>query len=125
MGILQNKKDIEQYFYNNWTFTDVHWSGQEFDIQGRDEWVRLLYVPKSITATGLSDDVNTFNGIVKMAIFAKTEFRCFELLDRASTLFDSVKVGNSFTTNALILGTGMTSDGLFQFADIEVEITTH
>jgi hypothetical protein len=25
----------------------------------------------------------------------------------------------------LILGTGMTSDGLFQFADIEVEITTH
>jgi hypothetical protein len=123
MSLLQSKKDIEQLFYDEWTETDIHWSGMKFDIENRDEWIRLQYKPYGIDNSGLSYD-GKYSGIIQMAIFAKTEFRSLELADIAIALFRGNKIGTNYTMNTLIKGSGKTQDLMYNYVDIEISIST-
>jgi hypothetical protein len=122
--ILQNKKDIEQYFFDNWTYTDVHWSGTTFDIEGKEEWVRLEYRPLTVTAQGICNTDSSYRGQIKMAILAKNEFRCFELMDLAIDMFTGTQIGSNYTADVNIIGTGLTSDRAYYYSDMLIEIST-
>lgn len=124
MSILQHKKDIEQLVFDSWSDTDIHWSGQPFDISARDEWLRVQYEPLEVTHNGLSDTVYTYRGKIKMAVFATDEFRVYELMDTALTLFGNKQVGSNFDTNVNVIGIGKTEDGKYHYADMVVNITT-
>jgi hypothetical protein len=123
MSLLQSKKDIEQLFYDEWTETDIHWSGMKFDIENRDEWIRLQYKPYGIDNSGLSYD-GKYSGVIQMAVFAKTEFRSLELADIAIALFRGNKIGTNYTMNTLIKGSGQTQDLMYNYVDIEISIST-
>jgi len=123
MSLLQSKKDIEQLFYDKWTETDIHWSGMKFDIENRDEWIRLQYKPYGIDNSGLSYD-GKYSGVIQMAVFAKTEFRSLELADIAIALFRGNKIGTNYTMNTLIKGSGQTQDLMYNYVDIEISIST-
>ena len=123
MSLLQSKKDIEQLFYDEWTETDIHWSGMKFDIENRDEWIRLQYKPYGIDNSGLSYD-GKYSGVIQMAVFAKTEFRSLELADIAIALFRGNKIGTNYTMNTLIKGSGQTQDLMYNYVDIEISVST-
>ena len=123
MSLLQSKKDIEQLFYDEWTETDIHWSGMKFDIENKDEWIRLQYKPYGIDNSGLSYD-GKYSGVIQMAVFAKTEFRSLELADIAIALFRGNKIGTNYTMNTLIKGSGQTQDLMYNYVDIEISIST-
>jgi len=123
MSLLQSKKDIEQLFYDNWTETDIHWSGMNFDIENRDEWIRLQYKPHRIDNNGLSYD-GKYSGVIQMAIFAKTEFRSLALADIAISIFRGKKIGINYTMTTLIKGSGQTEDLMYHYVDIEINTST-
>lgn len=124
MSVLQNKKDVEQLVYDVWTHTDVHWSGHEFDITARSEWVRCQYEPEEITYRGIYSTELKYSGIIKFAMFAETEFRAYELLDLSISIFSNNKIGNMFDSRINIIDTGKTDDGKFYYVDSEIILST-
>ena len=125
MSLLQNKKDIEQFMFNNWTSTEIHWSGQEFNITGKDEWIRLEYKPDNLRTNSIDSGVKILSGKIKMVIFARSEFRVFALTDIALGLFDNKKIGLNFSKNAKILSNGKTVDNNYNYSDLEIKVTTY
>jgi hypothetical protein len=124
MSILQNKKDIEQIIFDNWTLTPIHWSGVPFDITDKTEWIRCQYEPSSISNRSIDGD-KKYDGIIKLAIFSKTEFRTYELMDTAYEMFNNKKIGENFETGVDILSTGLTVDKKFYYSDMTIDITSH
>jgi hypothetical protein len=54
-----------------------------------------------------------------MAILAKNEFRCFELMDLAIEMFTGTKIGHNYTADVNVIGTGLTSDRAYYYKTLE------
>lgn len=124
MSFLENKKSIEQFIYDNWTYTPIHWSGIDFNIEGLSEWIRIAYVPKNTINRSIDAEKSEI-GSIRIAIFAKIEFRVFELSDLILEMFKNKKIGNNFVKKVIVLSNGQTSDNNYNYIDIQIEITTY
>lgn len=119
MNLLQTKIDIETFINNNYTTTPIHWVGMSFDSNTYPEWVYVEVMSQQSGNTALSGDEESVNGIVRVASFAETPFRCTQLLDQFLTFMRNKKIGNAFIREVSISNQGRIDEIDKAFIDME------
>lgn len=119
MNLLQTKIDIETFINNNYTTTPIHWVGMSFDSSTYPEWVYVEVMSQQSGNTALSGDEESVNGIVRVASFTETPFRCTQLLDQFLTLMRNKKIGNAFIREVSISNQGRIDEIDKAFIDME------
>jgi hypothetical protein len=94
MSVKQSKVEVSKLFFNNWTETEIHWYGLEFDITGLDEWIRVSYQPTSQKAICIDGEMNNNTGVIDVDIFARKELRTFEIYDMISSIVSNNDIPN-------------------------------
>jgi len=90
MSTLQaTKAIIETMFADNWTSTPVHFSGQEFDAKGMNEWLNLNIRPARIVSGSISNGRTIMTANVFVPCWASTEVDSFTLADEVIAFVDA------------------------------------
>ena len=124
MGLLQSKKDFEQFLYDNYSETDVHWAGTKFDVSNKTEWIYFEYVGASVSSLSLNDVNKSYKGYLDISVYAETRFRVNEIADIVIDLFDGKKISNMFVRDVEILSTGTIIDINKSYIDFNINIAT-
>ena len=99
--LYNTKREIEQYFLDNWTATPIQFQGVDFDSP--DKWISLAFIPVDRTS-------NTCNRVfensqLKILCYDKSPTLAIKLLDEVNTFFDCKSLSTCYS------GTG-NADGL-------------
>lgn len=123
MSLLQVKKDFEQYFFDNYLETEVHWSGEQFNIDENNEWVFFEYLGSAVEDNGFDSSEYMHKGQLYLCVVADTRFRVMEIADICLELFKGKKIGNGFVRQITVEGQGMIQDRNKSYVDIVMNIS--
>lgn len=123
MSLLQVKKDFEQYFFDNYLETKVHWAGENFDKDKHKEWVYFEYLGRSVKDNGYDNTTYEHEGNLYICVIAETRFRTMEIADICLELFKGKKIGGAFARQVMIEGQGMLEDSNKSYIDINIQIS--
>lgn len=122
MSILDTKRGVSAFFFQNWTETPIHWFGLEFDINGLDEWIFVSYTHTSSKNADINGSDYRENGVIDILIYARTENRTFEIYDMISNMLRNQRIGNTSVDLISIdnKATMSTENGDYRVLDIGV-----
>lgn len=123
MSLLQIKKDFEQYFWDNYTETKVHWAGESFDTSAFNEWVFFEYLSSSIHDNGYNNNDYVHNGQLYICVVATTRFRVMEIADIIIELFKGKQIGGAFVRQVSIEGQGMLEENNKSYIDLNMTVS--
>lgn len=123
MSLLQIKKDYEQFFWDNYEETKVHWAGEAFDTSKYDEWVFFEYLGTNIKDNGYDNTDYVHKGQLYICIVADNRFRTMEIADIIIELFKGKKIGNAFVREVFIDGQGIIEDKNKSYIDLNMNIS--
>lgn len=122
--LMQTKIDFETYFKDNWSVTEVHWSGIKWDTSAHDEWVYFEYMGSSVGDYGISSEIVT-TGQINITCVATNRLRVHELADEAITLLHGKRIANNFVNSVRILAQGLLEESNNKsFMDLSFEVST-
>ena len=81
MNLQETKKYFETIFAEDWSITDVHFVGQEFDGSEHDAWVNPVYKPLRSTTNGVSTSTSIDMGQLYIVCWANSDVEVMELTD--------------------------------------------
>lgn len=81
MSIKETKIYFETLFASDWTDTDIHYAGQEFDGPTRDKWINPVYKPLRSRNSGVSDTTTIDMGQLYIVCWAEIDLEVMELAD--------------------------------------------
>lgn len=119
----QNKINASKFFATNWTYTPIHWSGHNFDVTGKDEWLFFQYTQDSVSPKNMQNDGEYDEDIVlNIILYSRTEIRTAELYDNVlNMLFNNaiynMRVMSIDTDNSGII---KTDNGDYTFIDLTI-----
>ena len=126
MSTLQNKINMVQRFFSNWTDTEIHWYGVEgFDNSTLDEWIHVSYEPATKTLSTLSREMGE-RAIISIDILARKENRTFEIYDKLVNLVNNITIGDSMVSNIEVQGKDLvsTDNGDYRVLSIAIYLKT-
>lgn len=123
MNLLTLKKEFEQYFFDNYTETSVHWAGDSFDTNEYDEWVFFEYLGSSIDDCGLDNSTAVHNGSIYICCIAETRIRAIELADICINLFKGKKIAECFIKQITIDGQGTLETKNKSYIDVVMQVS--
>lgn len=125
MKLLESKIAIEQYIFDNYTTTPIHWAGTKFDTSAHDEWVHFMYVADMISDNGFDNTQFSQDGALQVTVIAKTNFRVNQISDLFLDLFKGKKISNLFAKKIKILSQDYLEDLDKSVMSFDIEFTTY
>ena len=123
MSLLQLKKDYEQFMFDSWHDTPIHWAGTTWDTTAQDEWVYFEYVGQTVADCGLDNTEYQHKGVLDITIVGASRFRVNEIADSIMSLYKGSKIGNTFVKGVNMLGTGILQDTSKSYMDMNLQIS--
>jgi hypothetical protein len=125
MKLLESKIAIEQYIFDNYTATQIHWAGTKFDTSAYDEWVHFVYVAEMVSDCGFDNAKFSQDGALQVTVIAKTNFRVNQIADLFLDLFKGKKISNLFAKKVKILSQDYLVDLDKSVMSFDIEFTTY
>ena len=123
---LETKQNVSKFFNTNWTITPIEWKGLPFSIVGKDEWIKVEYIPSGNSSLDISNDGYRQSSYISVFIHARKENRCYELYDILCTKLQTVKIDNVKVRYIDVNNKSNldTTNGVYTFMEVGVTIKT-
>jgi len=105
-------RQLEKYFFNNWTATNIAWPNVNFTAPD-EAWVRFNVLPDNSEMAEIKG-AGTRNGVVKIQVFDKPNKGTRNALDLArqvEQLFHFKDISGVYCELAYTVNNGMNEDG--------------
>lgn len=110
MNLIDIKKNIEQFFSDNYSLTTVHWAGMNFDTTVYPEWVYFEYVGSSVLDSGLDNSSYAHKGYINITVVAITPFKVNEIASSVISLFKAKNIQGSIPRRVSVIEQGYDTD---------------
>ena len=91
---MKNYKIAASTFFNdNWTASQIHWSGHNFTLTGQYSWLYFKFTQGSVSPKSISNDrIYNEEIVLDIKLYAKTEILLADMYDKLREMLSENRI---------------------------------